>query len=219
VPIRHSALSPCRVTHSHSFCKSTLGHFPCSVYAFGTRPQVHYGPLALFSVYAFGTRQQAHCGSLVLFYLSMLSALDNRSSVGRLFCHLSMLSALDHKSSMGRLFCYLSILSALDHKSSMGRLFCYLSMLSAALDAYKSSVGHLLLVLVHRFRLLVSLFSAFAVSRHTKLTSLTTSGLGCLDWRLRLCLSLSRLLPCSCRLFLLTALARESNCCALTPYT
>jgi hypothetical protein len=50
-----------------SIYKSTSGHLFYSVYAFGTRLQVHYGPVALFSVYAFGTRLQVHCGSLVLF--------------------------------------------------------------------------------------------------------------------------------------------------------
>jgi hypothetical protein len=66
--------------------KLTSGdHLFCSVYAFGIRPQVHYGSLVLFSVYAFGTRRQVHCGSLVLFNLSMLSALDNKSAVGHLF--------------------------------------------------------------------------------------------------------------------------------------
>ena len=66
--------------------KSTMGHLFWSVYAFGIRPQVHYGSLVLFSVYAFDTRQQVHWGSLALFNLSMLSALDNKPTAGHLFC-------------------------------------------------------------------------------------------------------------------------------------
>ena len=142
----------------------------------------------------------------------MPSALDYKSSMGHLFSYLSMLSALDHKSSMGRLFSYLSMLSALDHKPSVcGSLV----LLSVCAFGTRPQVLCGSLVLIHRFRLFVSLFSTFAVSRHAKLTSPITSGLDCLDSRLRLCLSLSRLLSCSCRLFLLITRARESNCCWL----
>jgi hypothetical protein len=153
------------------------------------------GPLwvacSILSVHAFGTRPQVLYGSLVL--LSVY-AFGIRPQV--LYGSLVLLSVYAFGTRPQVLYGSLVLL--------------YVHAFGTRLQVLCGS-----LVLIHRFRLLVSLFSTSAVSRHTKLTSLITSGLDCLDSRLRFCLSLSRLLSYSCRLFLLITLVRESNCCWL----